>query len=354
MRDIKTADEIYASMKEVFAEKTGISIRDDADMSVRMRALAYEAGTLWTQTDWLLKQCFPQTASGECLERHAQLRGIFRSAAVASRGVMRFEISAPRQEALVIPKGVVCIAAGGTEFITDEEGTIPTGAQYCDVRAKAVRAGASGNVQADCIVYMSNPPVGIRGCRNPNAFSGGFDSEDDSGLRKRILGSYKLLPNGANVAYYETQTLEVEGVCAASVLPKRRGMGRVDIVISSSGGAPHQSLVDRVQEKLSAQREICVSIETLPPETVGVAVAADIKTRDGYEFSAVKSDVEQAVRAYFDGKLLAKNVLIAELGNVIFNVEGVANYKIAVPPTDIKVAEDELPVLLSVSVSDMG
>ena len=76
--------------------------------------------------------------------------------------------------------------------------------------------------------------------------------------------------------------------------------------------------------------------------------------RSGYEFSAVKSNAEQAVRTYFDGKLLSRNILLAELGNVIFNVEGVANYKIAAPPTDIEVAEDELPVLLSVSVSDMG
>ena len=341
-------------MRELFAEKTGVSLRNDADMSIRLRALAHELGTLWTHAEWLRRQCFPQTADREALEYHAQIRGLERGSAVAATGIIRFEAASPPSEAIAVRSGIICLAPGEVEFKTVGEGIIPPGALYCEVAAEAVNAGASGNVPADRVIYMLNPPVGITACRNPQAFAGGVDAEADGELRERILGSYRRLPNGANTAYYESQALGVDGVCAVSVLPKRRGIGTVDVIISTDGGLPAPELVERVQATLSSQREICVSILTAAPEQKNIAVQAAVLAAEGYGSGDVKSRVRQAVQDYFNGRLLGRDVLLAELGSVIYGVEGVLNYRIVSPAADVAVERDELPVLQSVVVGDMG
>ena len=59
------------------------------------------------------------------------------------------------------------------------------------------------------------------------------------------------------------------------------------------------------------------------------------------------------LRAQFDGRLLGRDVLRAALGAVIYGVDGVANYSIAVPAADVAAAADELPVLGTLTVTEM-
>ena len=68
--------------------------------------------------------------------------------------------------------------------------------------------------------------------------------------------------------------------------------------------------------------------------------------------SAVAAKVKTALTAYFDGRLLGQNVLLAKLGSVIYSVEGVKNYVFSAPAADVAVTGAQLPVLGAITVTE--
>lgn len=348
---MKETSVIYSEMKEELERKTGVNLSDGGDMALRLYAVAAELETLWAQVQWTLNQCFPQTASGTYLELHAKARQLQRGSGSSAEGYLRFEIDELRGESITISSGTVCLNAGGLEFITTDTAVIEAGALFCLAPAVCKSSGACGNVPARSVIFMALAPVGVAKCYNPQAFSGGADLESDELLRARVIESFGSLPNGSNKAFYVTEALNTEGVGAVCVLPKNRGLGTVDIIISSVDGLPSSSLINSVRSKFEDMREICVDVEVSAPTAVTVPVSVAIETEDGTDYETVAGNVSAALTRYFSGKLLGKDVLLAKLGYVVFGVSGVSNYSILLPAADIAVSADELPVAGTITVT---
>lgn len=64
-------------------------------------------------------------------------------------------------------------------------------------------------------------------------------------------------------------------------------------------------------------------------------------------------EVEDAVRGWFTGQRLGHDVLLAQLGSLIYGCDGVANYAILSPTADVEVEQDVLPVLDTLTVEEM-
>ena len=124
---MKTVDEIYREMLSGFGERTGLEPREGCDLAVRLYAVAAQVYALYVQAEWVVRQAFPQTAEGQYLDRHAQLRGLERKPAVAAEGRVVFSAletaSLPRD----IPKGTVCMTAGLVRFETTEGAVLAGG-----------------------------------------------------------------------------------------------------------------------------------------------------------------------------------------------------------------------------------
>lgn len=351
---MKTTDEMYNDIKAEYEQRTGLSVTDGGDLALRLYTFAAQLYSMQVQTEFVTRQAFPQTAQDEYLDYHAQMRGLERAESTYAHGEIIFGISGTAESAISIDEGVVCATQAGVEFVTTGSGIISAGTSTCTIPAKAKNAGRSGNVPAGSIVNMLQAPVGISYCMNKDNFSGGSDKESDDDLRSRVIGSYKKLPNGANKAYYETVAMDVDGVAAATVLPKERGLGTVDVIIADESGVPPDLLVQAVQDKLQEQREICVDIKVSAPETVKVNIAAQIKPESDYTFSDVSGRVENAIKEHFSGRLLSQDVLLAKLANVIFAVAGVGNYKIISPSADVSIGSNQLPVLGTLTITQMA
>lgn len=349
---MKTTDQIYGEMKEIYEESTGLALIDGGDMALRLYAGAAELYSLWVQADFVNRQAFPQTAEGEYLDRHAQVRGLSRGSAVKARGIIRFSLKSALTSALTVPAGTACMTAGEAEFVTTADAVIDAGSLYCDAPALASAGGEAGNVPAGSVTIMVLAPGGVYSCQNIAAFSGGADPESDDELRERVLKSYRKLPNGANAAYYETKALDTDGVAAVSVLPKNRGTGTVDVIIAGPDGVPPAELVSAVAAKLNAEREICVDLTVAAPATVSVDVTAAISAGAGYDYTVVAAAVTAALDRYFSGELLGKSVLRAKLGSVIYGVEGVENYTLTAPAADVAISAGQLPVKGTVTVTN--
>lgn len=349
-----TIDEIYGQMVEAFQQETGVTLAGDGDMAVRLYAVAAQIYALYVQTDWVNRQCFPQTAQGEYLDKHAQLRGLERRAAVAAEGILRFETDQAPSTDLTIPAGTVCMTAGLVRFETTQEAVLQAGETMVETTAAAVEPGASGNVAAGTIRAMAVAPVGVSRCTNPDGFSGGLDEESDEELRERVLETFQRMPNGANAAFYEQSAMSFPQVAAAAVVSRPRGVGSVDVVVSTAAGVPDSELLEELQAYFEERREIAVDVLVRAPEVQDVDVTAQIQTAANRDGETVRQAVEQAVRSWFDGRQLGQSILRARLGQLIFEVDGVENYVLTAPDADVTVESDVLPRLKTLSVTRMG
>ena len=350
---MKEWTEIYEQLRGTFAQRAGFVPSEGCDSAVRLYALAAELQSLLMQADWVLDQSFPQTAQGMYLDYHAETRGITRAAAEKAAGVIRFAAADKVTAACPIEKGTVCMTAEGVRFETTEDAAIAVGSQWADVPAQAVEAGAGGNVIAGTVTLLSAMPVGVVQCTNPTAFSGGCDAESDEALRGRVLASYQRLPNGANAAYYEQEAMRYPGVAAAKAVGRARGIGTVNVVIATHAGVPDAALLAAVETDLQKKREIAVDVKVLAPAVETVAVTAVLKAAPGYTFAEVKAGAQSALEALFTGELLGKSVTTARLLTLLCGVEGVENVHLTAPAADVAVGSTELPMLGTVTISEL-
>lgn len=349
---MKTIDAIYQEMLACFGEQTGLEPQEGCDLSARLYALAAQVYALYVQADWVVRQAFPQTAEGEYLDRHAQLRGLERKPAVAAEGTVRFTAGEAASSPRDIPQGTVCMTAGLVRFETAAPAVLETGALTVDVPIRAVEAGTLGNVSAGAITAMAVAPMGISMCSNPEPCSGGADGEGDEELRARVLETFKRLPNGANSAFYQQGALSFDQVAAAAVIPRPRGVGSVDVVPATLAGLPGPELLEELEDYFEQRREIAVDLKVRAPETVTVNIAVKVEPGEGRDKAEVLDRVEEAIRGWFTGRLLGQRVLRARLGEIIYHCDGVANYAITAPAADVAVEEDQLPVLGTLSVEE--
>lgn len=339
-------------MLETFRNETGGEPSGTSDLAVRLYAVAAQVHALYAQSEWVARQCFPQSAQGEYLDRHAQLRGLGRRSAARAEGSITFQTTAAAAAALSIPVGTVCMTAALVRFETVEEGTIPAGSQSVTVRARAVEAGSGGNVAAGTIRTMAVAPVGVSSCTNAGAFTGGTDREEDEALRTRILETFRRMPNGANAAYYQQEAMSFPQVAAVQVLPRSRGVGTVDVVVATKDGVPEEELLEEMEEYFQQRREIAVDVGVLAPETVEVDVTAKVRCAQGHTASEVIQRVKDRINGWFDGSLLAQPVLLAQLNSLVFGTEGVANCTLTAPAADVDIQQDQLPVLGDLTVEE--
>ena len=80
---------------------------------------------------------------------------------------------------------------------------------------------------------------------------------------------------------------------------------------------------------------------------MGVAVSP------GSREIAAEAAVEAAVSGFFSGELLGKAVRLAELGDRIYQVEGVENYHLLAPAADLAADDGVLPVLGTLTVTEL-
>lgn len=351
---MKTVEEIYEEMRAAFYERTGHEAGLTGDLAVRLYAVAAQVHALYIQGEWVARQCFPQSALGEYLDRHAQLRGLVRRGAEKARGVLRFQVETAVGADLAIPAGTVCMTAAQVRFETTKEAILVAGETAVEVPAQALESGTSGNVAANTVLAMAVVPVGISRCGNPAAFFGGTDEENDQELRQRVLETFRRMPNGANAAFYEQEVMSFPQVAATVVLPRNRGAGTVDIVVSTAEGLPDAALLETLRAHLEKKREIAVDVVVKAPTVQMVDVNVAVTPAEGYTQQAAQAATKAAVEGWFDGTRLGKNVLRAELSGLIFAAAAVGNCMVTAPAADVVLQASEMPKLGTVTVVPMG
>ena len=123
--------------------------------------------------------------------------------------------------------------------------------------------------------------------------------------------------------------------------------------MSAPSGTPSAELLAELPDYFEARREIAVDVQVKAPAAVEMDVSAELAVREGADFSAVKAAAEQALASFFSGRRLGGPVLLAELGDLLYHVEGVENYRLLAPAADLAAEDGTLPMLGRVTVTEM-
>ncbi|MBR2109308.1 MAG: baseplate J/gp47 family protein [Ruminococcus sp.] len=321
-------ENILSGMKEKYTELSGNEIPEGSDIDIRMKVLAGEIFENEVSLDFIKRQMFASTATGEYLDKHAEDRGIKRNEAVKARGEVTFTVDTVREEPIVIPKDTIVGTSGDTcvRFVTDRAATLNAGNMGVDVPCTAEVAGFEGNVAEWTIDVIISNVVGIDDVGNSDAFRGGSDAESDESLRGRVLNTYVSISNGTNAAYYKKLAESVEGVKSANVISHGRGAGTVDVYVGGYNGQVSSAVVANVQRLLDEQRELNVDIQVAAATAENITIGIVVMKKNGYDFNDVSSRIRQALDSYITSLGVGDDIIEAYMSRVIISVDGVYDF----------------------------
>lgn len=330
MHDLPTFEEIRdAILRDTVSLNPAAHIAADSDNYIRACSLASCATGQYAHQAWILRQFFPDTADTEYLERHCNLRGIRRKNATLAIGTAR----ASGNEGAVIPADTQ-IKCGDIFYLVRTPAIInDTG--MATIEIVAVVAGAQANQHEPVTGQFMATPAGVSSDLVIEQVIGGTDTETDSALLARLLELLRRPPAGGNQYDYKAWALSVDGVTSAYVYPLRRGLGTVDIVITSDNDVPSDEIIQRTQTYIDSVRPVTAKNSfVIKPDVTKVDIVVKIKIADD-DFDNITKNIHTSLQEHFNALKPTDAVIASQLEAVISDVSGVVDRKMTMPASNL-------------------
>lgn len=249
---ILTLDQIRDNiLREIRNQRPDAHVGRDSDYFVRASSVASAVEGLYAHQAWIARQIFPDTADEENLILHARLRGIERKPAVAASGTAL----ATGKPGASAASGLSARFRDGTAYVTTSGGTFDQHGELV-VNLLAIEAGVKGNRQKGERLSLTIAPLDVNPALTIIDVRGGTMIESLGSLLARLLHRIRRPPAGGNKYDYWQWAMEVPGVAAAYVYPLRRGLGTVDVVITTDNGLPSEAVIRATQMHIDDQRPV--------------------------------------------------------------------------------------------------
>lgn len=324
MFTIPTFDEIRAAiLRDTLSLDPTANTSPDSDHFVHASRLAACATGQYAHQAWVVRQIFPDTADTAYLERHAALRGITRrNATLASGTAVVYGVAGSNVGADVQIKhgnqfyrttASAQIGRNGTATVAIAADDI--GVAHNVFQAASQFMAAPAGVSSDCVITAQ----------------GGTDAENDASLLARLLERIRRPPAGGNQYDYKNWALNVDGVTSAYVYPLRRGLGTVDVAITSANGIPSDEIVAKAQTYIDEMRPVTAkNVLVLKPSLTVVNVRVQVKL-DDVDLPTVQSRIQAALTDYFGTLIPADDLIVSQIEAAISNVGGVSDRRLIAP-----------------------
>lgn len=303
----------------------------DSDFGVRAAASAASIEGLYAHQAWIARQVFPDTADTEYLEKHAALHGLTRKRATTAQGAATFTGT----PGAVVPLGTEVKTVAGLVFVTSGEATLGAGGSVA-VPVQAGAAGTAYNLAAGASLTLTSAPSGVQGAAMLTSTAiGGTDPETNTSLLARVLDVLQNPPAGGNAADWRRWAMNVDGVTAAYVFPLRRGLGTVDLCVTSAGGLPSAKILAAVRAYLDTVRPTGANdFLVLAPSVVLVDVAALVRL-SGLTLAQAREAIATALAAYFATLEPGDPVYLSRIETAISGVLGVVDRVVSTPAANV-------------------
>lgn len=306
----------------------------DSDYFVRASAASGVADGLYAYQGWMVRQIFPDTADPDFLELHARTRNVFRKKPTASSGTGNLSGVTGK----VLPVGSQ-VRAEGVSVTTTEACTIGADGTAV-VPVKSTATGAATNTTTTVVGTLVSPPEGINSTVTINPLTGGTDAESDDSLLARYLDILRKPPAGGNKYDYKRWALEVDGVTSAYVQPLRRGLGTVDVAITSNNDLPPQDLIDTVLAHIEDLRPVTAKDTlVLAPTKKTVDFVVQVRT-SGLTVEQVKPLVQSTITDFMNRLEPGQGLIVSQLETQISLISGITDRKIVTPAANVPAVID--------------
>jgi len=344
--DIKTA-----ILRDTQSQLPDAAVTTDSDFGVRAGGSAAAIEGLYEHQAYIARQIFPDTADTEYLEKHAELKGLTRKRATAAQGAATFTGTA----GATIAVGTEVKTVAGLAFITMAAGVIgpdTTGAGGTAlVPVQASATGTDSNLASGTALTLTSAPSGVQGAATlTTAATGGTVAETDAELLARLLDLLRNPAGGGNKADWRRWALAVDGVSEAYVFPLRRGLGTVDVCITSADGLPSAAILAACRAHLDEERPPGASdFQVLAPSLVAVAVSVKVRL-SGLTLEQAQAAIETALGVYFATLEPGDTAYLSRIETAISGVDGVVDRQVTSPTASVAAGEIEWPRLGTVTV----
>ncbi|EDQ9668125.1 TPA: baseplate J/gp47 family protein [Salmonella enterica] len=331
-KDLATIrDDLLRDLKNLLPDA---DISEDSDFYARASSVASVAEGLYQHQSWIVRQIFPDTADSEYLLLHARTRGLSKRAATTAEGVALITGAVGSK----LSTGSV-IQGGSVSCTTLEDITLT--ATTSTVKVRASLSGTAGNISAPVAAELVSAPAGINSRVTIQTLTGGTDEETDASLLERLLDIIRRPPAGGNKYDYRRWALECDGVTGAYVYPLRRGLGTVDIAITSAGSLPSESVRKATQAHIDDVRPVTAKDSLVLAPTQKTVDFDIIVTPDGILPDTAKQDViatvKNAVARIEPGQPLIKS----QIEMLISLITGITDRKIVTPADNVEALVDK-------------
>lgn len=300
----------------------------DSDFYVRASSVASVAEGLYQHQAWVVRQIFPDTADSDYLALHARTRGLKKKPPTTAKGLADISGS----PGSVLPAGSQ-IRGENLAIMTTADVKFTTGTAQAPVTA--IQSGTSGNLAAPVVAELVSAPMGVNGRVVVKFLAGGTDEESDGELLDRLLDIIRRPPAGGNQYDYRRWAMETPGVTSAWVYPVRRGVGTVDIAITSAGGLASDEIIRNVQAHIDDVRPVTArNALVLSPQLRYVDFDVIVKA-EGVTLEQLRPDVERTIRGAMTRIAPGQPLIRSSIETLISLLPGVTDRTIVTPAANV-------------------
>lgn len=318
-----TYDEIYNSMAAEYESECGEKPMNYSKEERMLRAAASELYAVSAYGDFVLRQAFVQTASGEYLDRHGEMRGCQRKKGSRARAVLTFSLSEAQTEDVVIDAGTFCSASSDAliQFATTEQAIIRAGELTARAQAEAVDIGAEYNADSGSVTVLVNAPVGVQGVINEYPFTGGSDDECDSSFRQRIIENYRLPANGCSVSYAENKIKQIDGIRDCRICSSDTA-GKISVCVVCDGNLSPELKI-KISESIPFAELFGLSISIYKANAKNINIKALVRIGYVDDRETLRLQISAALEEILTRQKIGEAIKLDELREALFAQDGV-------------------------------
>lgn len=323
-------------LRDIKNLRTEADTGPDSDYFVRASSVASAVRGTYQDQQWIARQIFPDTADHDFLLMHASLRNLTPKPATPAGG----QLQITGTQGTTVSAGLAFSYASGRTGITLTQATTGNDGR-ATVYVVATSTGTDGNAPENSPATLTQAPPGISSIAVLLSMSGGTDTESDDSLLARLLEVIRRPPAGGNKYDYHRWAMEVPGVTAAFVYPLRRGLGTVDVVITSGNDLPSPQTVDAVQAHIDDVRPVTAknSLVLAPtPRSVDFEIQVALS---GLALADAKIQINNALVSYFSQLAPGATAVLFQIGALISAIPGITDCKIVTPAANVVPVVDE-------------
>ncbi|WHS58613.1 baseplate J/gp47 family protein [Pseudomonas sp. G2-4] len=330
-------EEILAGiLRDIRNLQAEADIGTDSDNYVRSAAVAAAIEGLYQKIAWTYRQIFPDTADEDELVRTAAIRGVPRKEAVASTGTVELKGVAGVE---LLQGSTITHVVTGERFNTLSSATIGTGGT-ATVQARAESLGTGLNNLSGAVILVS-PPLGMDSAATfIGLTTGGEDKERPEALLARLLDIIQLPPAGGAAYDFKRWARSVDGVADALVIPRRRGGGSVDVVITASTGNPSAEVIANCLEYILEQCSVIADVWVYAPTIRTVNCTAQVELTGGYTLAEVQSAAQVAYEALLGALKPGEALKRSQIEAMVNNLAGVVDRSVTAPTGNVSASDD--------------